>query len=735
LTKPLEPIGLPRRLADVPEWLCRICEHVHRGFAVGFTWFFTRVWRLQGKLPLNVRFSCAFATLAAILAFSAWLLPEGAPVAADLVPLKKASTNAVQNAAGDADAPNAPQAGKPASSVSETARKAAEAEAAAKAAAAKPAAPAAPTNVVAQSASRWGEEDDGWEAAPQKKTKKTGSSWRKKKEEAVPTNAAPAAVAAVLPNAPAVPGVPVPAVTNAVDATLTNALAEAEYVPKWNPSMSGGYLNVLLEWPKDQPDFIRYLAKAKDKDDPAFGHIAAGYRIRGMCLVGCALCVLAALLAFVRKGFVYRLFQVAWAGFVVFWYMAFNWTITCGSIVNAADNKAYGTEWRDDVWAGSVFALMITVIPPALTLIALLVKKTREYYRVKGEALTKDAGDRIIADLKTGGSDPRFRTSFYWAIGIFLAILILPYLLFLFGWEEPYGLPKGGGEQLTEVQVVKKKPKKEKKKKLMVNPFSPYILERMNIDDVKTLEELNEQTMDTYVATATTAKRKGGKGKGTGGWPQGLEGSSIRFIRLKYSGGDWDQDMGKGADYNLLLKFYSWTGMKVARDTEFREIPRLKMFPKHRAPPFVFMTGMKGINLSEREVKVLRWYCLEEGGMLFIDNGGGNFGSAVRQMIRRVFPGKGLVDIPNDDKIFQEPYIFPDGAPPFWHHDGHRALGVRDEGRWCVFYHPGDVNDAWKDDHSGASDEVADQAYKLGVNIMYYAFCYYYHRHFGDDVE
>lgn len=37
---------------------------------------------------------------------------------------------------------------------------------------------------------------------------------------------------------------------------------------------------------------------------------------------------------------------------------------------------------------------------------------------------------------------------------------------------------------------------------------------------------------------------------------------------------------------------------------------------------------------------------------------------------------------------------------------------------------------ACKDDHSGASAEVADQAYKLGVNVMFYAFNQYYHRHY-----
>ena len=312
-----------------------------------------------------------------------------------------------------------------------------------------------------------------------------------------------------------------------------------------------------------------------------------------------------------------------------------------------------------------------------------------------------------------------------------ISVLFLPYLFSLWGWEKPYTLPKGGGEQVFEVVKVKREKPKKKPKKMTVNPWSPYILERMDIDDVVTLKELEQETMDTYVAQQNASK--GGKGKGSGGWPKGMADSAIRFIRLKYSGGDWDQDMGRGADYNLLIKFHEWTGMKIARETEFREISRLKFFPKKKAPPFVFMTGMRGISISDSQAKLLREYCQREGGMLFIDNGGGSFDSAVKNMLRKVFPGMPLVDVPNDDPINQRPYAFPDGAPPFWHHAGYRAKGIRDDGRWLVYYHPGDVNDAWKDGHSGASAEVADQAYKLGVNVMFYAFNQYYRRHYGDD--
>ena len=476
-----------------------------------------------------------------------------------------------------------------------------------------------------------------------------------------------------------------------------------------------------VEWSEIEEHFIRYLEKA--------GHIAAGRHLAWAAAGAAGLSLLAAILAFVKKPFVFRLFEVAWASSFAIGFAIFRWTVRAADILNLADNKGFDAGMRDNLWTASFFTGFFSLFWPAVLLIAILSVAARRIYGVNKAPFGRDVGGEILTSLRTGGKDPRWRSSIYWAISLFLAVLILPYLMFFWGWEKPYGLPKGRGEPQMQ-QVVKVKKVKKKKKKLTINPFSPYILERMNIDDVKTLDELETESRDTYVATANQGSGLGKGGKGKGGWPEGMEDAAVRFIRLKYKGGDWDQDMGKGADYNLLIKFHEWTGMKIARETEFREISRLKFFPKKKSPPFVFMTGMRGISLSDSEVKVLRNYCLVEGGMLFIDNGGGYFDGAVKAMLRRVFPGRPLVDIPNDDTIYQQPYVFPDGAPPFWHHAGYRAMGVRDEGRWVVFYHPGDINDAWKDDHSGASAEVADQAYKLGINVMYYAFTQYYHRHY-----
>jgi hypothetical protein len=211
-----------------------------------------------------------------------------------------------------------------------------------------------------------------------------------------------------------------------------------------------------------------------------------------------------------------------------------------------------------------------------------------------------------------------------------------------------------------------------------------------------------------------------------------MENARVRFIRLEYGGGDWDQDMGAGADHNVLIELYKATGFKIADDTESIPIRQLRRFPEDRAPPFVFITGRGRINVSAADVKTLRWYCLEEGGMIFADNGGGSFNHHFRRLMQRVFPNKPWVDIANDDGIFQQPYIFPNGAPPMWSHSGRRAMGIKHQGRWVVFYHQGDLNDAWVDGHNGVNKNVAQQAYKIAFNVMVYAFNQYTSIHFGD---
>ena len=53
---------------------------------------------------------------------------------------------------------------------------------------------------------------------------------------------------------------------------------------------------------------------------------------------------------------------------------------------------------------------------------------------------------------------------------------------------------------------------------------------------------------------------------------------------------------------------------------------------------------------------------------------------------------------------------------------GTAALGWKIDGRWAVYYHPGALSDAWRDDHAGIKKDIWEQCYQLGINILYYAY-------------
>jgi hypothetical protein len=335
-------------------------------------------------------------------------------------------------------------------------------------------------------------------------------------------------------------------------------------------------------------------------------------------------------------------------------------------------------------------------------------------------------GDLIVEDIRTHGRNPEYRKS-NWTSGWshLLVIIIIPWLLNLFGCIDPYRVPFGGGEPAVQrMQIVK--PKKKKKKKEYILSLDTAILFNIpDLDDSKIYEEIEMTTRKTYMADASAAHGKlGSKTANQPGFWDGFLDGQMRFIRLEYRGAGWDDGMDdkSRADMNFLLKFREVSGgMKTALQGESHAIRLLKKYPRGQEPPFVYMTGVGGIDEGgEKDRKILRKY-LRGGGMLFADAGSGHWDGAFRSFIRRLFPGKQLAIIADDDPIFQLPFTFPNGAPPLWHHGGRRALGIKEGGRWIVFYHPGDMNDAWKVGHSGLDPHLADSSYQLGINVVYYS--------------
>ncbi len=291
----------------------------------------------------------------------------------------------------------------------------------------------------------------------------------------------------------------------------------------------------------------------------------------------------------------------------------------------------------------------------------------------------------------------------------------LAFLMFsrISGCQELYEAPAGGGKPIMVSQQVKIQ--KVIKKKFVINPFSAIVFNPPPIDDVK----LN-------LAEATAHLYKVGDGSGEGaGFSGGTARGKVRFIRLEYQGGDWDQDFGVGADQNMLIQYGVLTQQKVHTETESRSIAQLKAFPAGKSPPLMYLTGQRNITLSSSEAKILREYLLEKHGMLFGDNGGsGHFHNQFFAMMREVLPNVEPVHIPLDDVIHRVPYPLP-FLPYVAPHGGREAWGWKVDGRWVCYYHPGDIGDAWADGHSNVPRPVWEACYQLGTNVIFYAHAEY----------
>lgn len=344
----------------------------------------------------------------------------------------------------------------------------------------------------------------------------------------------------------------------------------------------------------------------------------------------------------------------------------------------------------------------------------------REWHRIQRERRDQPRPAKRIWNLfdpdawYLGRSNKKLSQSLWMLLSYSLMFFLLTLLAGqIGGCREIYEMPAGGGQEEQIAQVVKIQ--KVIKKKFIINPFSSIIFKPPPIDDVKL--QLTEVTAHQY---------KIGQGQGDGaGFSGGTSRGKVRFIRLEYSGGDWSQDFGVGADLNMLIQYGVRTGQQVAETTESRTVAALANFPAGKSPPLMYITGQKNITLSKSEIKILREYLLDKHGMLFADNGGSSgWHSQLFTMMRQVVPELEPVKIPLDDVIHRIPYQIP-FLPYVAPHGGRDAWGWKHNGRWICYYHPGDIGDAWSDGHSGVKTDVWEACYQLGTNVIFYAHAEY----------
>ncbi|MDP6523084.1 MAG: DUF4159 domain-containing protein [Kiritimatiellia bacterium] len=451
----------------------------------------------------------------------------------------------------------------------------------------------------------------------------------------------------------------------------------------------------------------------------------------GLCAV---LFLLAALSGPFRKGWALRMLRKGYAAAYALFVFHSYVIMSVSARVEASDLEELGGNplhsvavfyWRcEQLWLPACIVVFIGFLH-----LLSWRRSTINVYTGADDG-TLAAGDRIFENIRTHGDDPKFRKSTLSSIWThILIIIIIPLLLRMQGCIDPYRPPYGGGKPVVQVVQVVKQKKKKKRKQFILTPDSAIIFRAPELDESKILEEVEDESKLTYVADPNAVHGKLGDGDAkTPGWQDGFKDGIVRFIRLEYNGQDWDDGMGKqsGADMNFLRDFREMSGgMKTATHSESHPVRLLKKYPKGQAPPFVYMTGSGHINVSERDIKILREF-LMDGSMLFADCGSPHWDRSFKGLANRLFPGNPLREISDDDPIFQIPFAFANGAPPLWHHGGNRAMGVKVKNRWVIFYHPGDMNDAWKTGHSGMKPELARKSTQVGVNVVYYSFMRYF---------
>jgi len=197
-----------------------------------------------------------------------------------------------------------------------------------------------------------------------------------------------------------------------------------------------------------------------------------------------------------------------------------------------------------------------------------------------------------------------------------------------------------------------------------------------------------------------------------------LNAQTFSIARIHYSGGgDWYSDPSSIPN---LLKYLETNTAISAQDEEVRI--NLSDKDAHQYP-YLYLTGHGNIRFTDEEVIALRSILMDNGFLHADDNYG--MDASFRREIRRLFPNKKFVPLPNDHPIFHSYYSFPNGLPKVHEHDGKppQALALFENDRMIVLYtYESDLGDGWED-ASVHEDPwpIREAALKMGVNIIYYS--------------
>lgn len=197
-----------------------------------------------------------------------------------------------------------------------------------------------------------------------------------------------------------------------------------------------------------------------------------------------------------------------------------------------------------------------------------------------------------------------------------------------------------------------------------------------------------------------------------------LDAQTFSIARVHYSGGgDWYCD--QSSIPNLLQYLEKNTPISVKNENIHVNLIDENAYQY----PYLYLTGHGNIRFTDNEIISLRSILMNNGFLHADDNYG--MDASFRREMKRVFPNKELVPLPNDHPIFHSYYSFPNGLPKVHEHDGKppQALALFEEERMIVLYtYESDLGDGWED-ASVHQDPwpIRESALQMGVNIIYFS--------------
>ena len=220
--------------------------------------------------------------------------------------------------------------------------------------------------------------------------------------------------------------------------------------------------------------------------------------------------------------------------------------------------------------------------------------------------------------------------------------------------------------------------------------------------------------------------------------PDAYEKTEFAFVRLRYRsyrgffrGGSWGTDSNK-AERQFVRGVRRLTRIHTRSVEEIIDVDSDEVFNW----PWLYAVEVGHWDLSDSQAKRLRTY-LDRGGFLMVDDFHGSVEwSIFMNGLRKIFPDRSPVELPNSDPIFHAIYDLDErfqvpglqwvSSGRTYEQDGYTARWQAvydDKGRIEVaICHNMDLGDAWEwADNPRYPERFTSLAYRIGINYIVYA--------------